>query len=120
MVFPERKEWNYLESIKYAKNAKADAERKKLLAIVEAQREYGERVQPRLRAHGGAGISGVDAGPGRQKPRRRDSRAIRMIAATGKDLKVGDIGQLEPNIHGGVKYMRFMIDHYSRTNRWMT
>ena len=27
-------------------------------------------------------------------------------------LKVGDIRKLEPNIHGGVKYMRWMIDHY--------
>ena len=25
---------------------------------------------------------------------------------------MGDIRQLEPNIHGGVKYMRWMIDHY--------
>jgi membrane-bound lytic murein transglycosylase MltF len=34
------------------------------------------------------------------------------MPATGKDLKVGDISQLEPNIHAGVKYMRFMIDRY--------
>ena len=27
-------------------------------------------------------------------------------------MKVGDISQLEPNIHAGVKYMRFMIDQY--------
>jgi len=25
---------------------------------------------------------------------------------------VGDISQTEPNIHAGVKYMRWMIDHY--------
>src|SRR6185369_2337827 len=31
---------------------------------------------------------------------------------TGKDLKVGDITQVEPNIHAGVKYFRFMVDQY--------
>src|SRR5262249_28868605 len=37
---------------------------------------------------------------------------MQVMPATGKDLKVGDISQLEPNIHAGVKYMRFMIDQY--------
>ncbi|WP_439825400.1 transglycosylase SLT domain-containing protein [Aeromonas caviae] len=37
---------------------------------------------------------------------------MQIMPATGKGLKVGDIRQLEPNIHGGVKYMRWMIDHY--------
>jgi membrane-bound lytic murein transglycosylase MltF len=37
---------------------------------------------------------------------------MQIMPATGKDLKVGDIKQLEPNIHGGVKYVRFMIDQY--------
>ena len=37
---------------------------------------------------------------------------MQVMPATGKELKVGDISQLEPNIHAGVKYMRFMIDHY--------
>jgi membrane-bound lytic murein transglycosylase MltF len=31
---------------------------------------------------------------------------------TGKELQVGDIKQLEPNIHAGVKYIRFVIDQY--------
>ena len=37
---------------------------------------------------------------------------MQIMPATGKDLGVGDIGQLEANVHGGVKYMRWMIDHY--------
>jgi membrane-bound lytic murein transglycosylase MltF len=31
---------------------------------------------------------------------------------TGKDMNVGDISQLEPNVHAGVKYIRFVIDQY--------
>ena len=34
------------------------------------------------------------------------------MPATGKDLNVGDITELDANIHAGVKYMRFMIDQY--------
>jgi membrane-bound lytic murein transglycosylase MltF len=37
---------------------------------------------------------------------------MQVMPATGGDLGVGDISQLEPNIHAGVKYMRWMIDTY--------
>ena len=37
---------------------------------------------------------------------------MQVMPPTGKELNVGDIRQLEPNIHAGVKYMRFMIDTY--------
>jgi membrane-bound lytic murein transglycosylase MltF len=37
---------------------------------------------------------------------------MQVMPATGKDMKVGDITELEPNIHAGVKYIRFMMDQY--------
>jgi membrane-bound lytic murein transglycosylase MltF len=37
---------------------------------------------------------------------------MQVMPATGKDLAVGDINQLEPNIHAGVKYMRFMLNTF--------
>lgn len=37
---------------------------------------------------------------------------MQLMPATGKDMKVGDIHQMEPNIHAGVKYIRFMVDQY--------
>ena len=37
---------------------------------------------------------------------------MQVMPATGKEMKVGDITQTEPNIHAGVKYMRWMIDNY--------
>ena len=42
---------------------------------------------------------------------------MQVMPATGKELEVGDVSQLEPNIHAGVKYMRFMIDRTTRTSR---
>jgi membrane-bound lytic murein transglycosylase MltF len=37
---------------------------------------------------------------------------MQVMPDTGKDLGVGDITEVEPNIHAGVKYMRWMIDQY--------
>ncbi len=37
---------------------------------------------------------------------------MQVMPATGKQLNVGDITQIDPNIHAGVKYMRFMMDEY--------
>jgi membrane-bound lytic murein transglycosylase MltF len=37
---------------------------------------------------------------------------MQLMPATGKEMKVGDVRQLDPNIHAGIKYMRFMIDQY--------
>ena len=37
---------------------------------------------------------------------------MQVMPATGKELAVGDISQIDPNIEAGVKYMRFMIDQY--------
>ena len=37
---------------------------------------------------------------------------MQLMPATGEQMKVGDIHQKEANIHGGVKYIRFMVDKY--------
>ena len=37
---------------------------------------------------------------------------MQVMPATGKEMKVGDITQVEANIHAGVKYMRFVMDEY--------
>ena len=37
---------------------------------------------------------------------------MQVLPATGRELKVGDVTELDPNIHAGIKYMRFMIDRY--------
>jgi membrane-bound lytic murein transglycosylase MltF len=37
---------------------------------------------------------------------------MQLMPTTGKDLKVGNIQELEPNIHGGVKYMDQLMTRY--------
>jgi len=34
------------------------------------------------------------------------------MPATGRDMRVGDITQIEPNIHAGVKFLRAMMNEY--------
>jgi membrane-bound lytic murein transglycosylase MltF len=37
---------------------------------------------------------------------------MQVMPATAKELKVGDITQVAPNIEAGVKYIRAMVDRY--------
>jgi membrane-bound lytic murein transglycosylase MltF len=37
---------------------------------------------------------------------------MQLLPQTGKDMSVGDISQIEPNVHAGAKYMRYLIDTY--------
>ena len=37
---------------------------------------------------------------------------MQLMPATGKELGVGDINKAEPNVHGGTKYMRILLDRY--------
>ena len=104
-------ERRYLQSVKYAKNAASEAERRKMLAMVELFRKYGAqyKLDYLLMAAQGYQESTLDHGV---KSPVGAIGVMQIMPATAKDLKVGDIRQLEPNIHGGVKYMRFMIDEY--------
>jgi len=101
----------YLKQNKYVRSAAAESDRKKFLQVVELFREYGEKydVDWLLMAAQGYQESALN-----QKARSHVGAigVMQIMPATGKGLKVGDIRQLEPNIHGGVKYMRWMIDHY--------
>ena len=101
----------YLKQNKFVKSAAAAAERKKFLQVVELFREYGDRydVDWLLMAAQGYQESALN-----QKARSHVGAIgiMQIMPASGKGLKVGDIRQLEPNIHGGAKYMRWMIDHY--------
>lgn len=101
----------YLKDAKYVKNAAAQKERQKFLAMVDIFRKYGDRYD-------------VDwllmAAQGYQESRLNQSvrshvgaiGVMQVMPRTGKELKVGDISKLDPNIHAGVKYMRWMIDQY--------
>jgi len=104
-------ERKYLVNTTYAKRAASEAERKKFLALVQLFRKYSDRysLDYLLMAAQGYQESQLDHNA------RSAVGAIgvmQVMPATGKELNVGDIRQIEPNIHAGVKYMRATSDAF--------
>jgi membrane-bound lytic murein transglycosylase MltF len=101
----------YLQNTKFVKNAASEAEIKKFRQIAELFKKYGAQydMDYLLMAAQGFQESGLDQGV---KSRVGAIGIMQVMPATGKELNVGDISQLEPNIHAGVKYMRWVIDEY--------
>jgi membrane-bound lytic murein transglycosylase MltF len=101
----------YLQSTKYAKNARSEAERKKFQTLATLFKQYGDQYQfdYLMMAAQAFQESRLD-----QSARSQVGAigVMQLMPETGKEQKVGDINQLEPNIHAGVKYMRFMRDEY--------
>jgi membrane-bound lytic murein transglycosylase MltF len=104
-------ERRYLVNTTYAKSAASEAERKKFMKVVQLFRKYGDQYnldyllmaaqayqesQLNQNAKSAVGAVGI----------------MQVMPATGKELNVGDIRQLEPNIHAGVKYMRVTADTF--------
>ena len=104
-------ERRYLDNVKYVKNAAADAERKKFQNVVELFKKYGEQynVDYLLMAAQGYQESTLDQDV---KSPVGAIGVMQVMPPTGKELNVGDISQVDSNIHAGVKYMRFMVDRY--------
>ena len=101
----------YLQNAEYVRSAAADSERKKYLATVDLFRKYGRQYDfdYLMMAAQGYQESRLDQGA---KSRVGAIGVMQLMPATGEEQKVGDVHQLEPNIHAGVKYMRFMLDQY--------
>ena len=101
----------YVRDPKFVKNALGDDERKRFGSTVDLFRKYGDRydLDYLLMMAQGFQESGLDQNA---KSAVGAIGVMQIMPATGKDLGVGDITKLEPNINGGVKYIRFMIDQF--------
>jgi membrane-bound lytic murein transglycosylase MltF len=104
-------ERRYLVNATYAKNAMSDPERLKLEAVVALFKKYGAQynVDYLLMAAQGYQESTLDQ---TVKSPVGAIGVMQVMPPTGKELNVGDIREVDANIHAGVKYMRFMIDRY--------
>jgi membrane-bound lytic murein transglycosylase MltF len=91
--------------------ATSGAQLKRFGQTVDLFRKYGQRydVDHLLAMAQGYQESGLD-----QSVRSRVGAIgiMQLMPATGAQMKVGDIHQLEPNIHAGVKYLRHVEDTY--------
>jgi len=108
-MFGKTMDRRYLQNTKYAVNATSKAERERFKTIVDMFRKYGQQYDMDflLMAAQGFQESRLD-----QNARSQVGAigVMQIMPATGKELNVGDIAQMEPNINGGVKYMRQLID----------
>jgi membrane-bound lytic murein transglycosylase MltF len=101
----------YLKSAKYVKDAASEAERRKFVTLIRYFQKYGDKydVDWLLMAAQGYQESQLN-----QAARSKVGAigVMQVMPATGKELGVGDIRDVESNIHAGVKYVRWMIDQY--------
>ena len=97
--------------VKQIRNNTKGAEWKRFQATVRLFEKYGARYSfdPLMLTAQGYQESRL----------RQDARShvgavgvMQIMPDTGKELRVGDINELEPNIHGGAKYMNQLMTRY--------
>jgi len=101
----------YLKNAKYVKDAASKSERQKFLALVEFFKKYGDRYNVDWLLMAAQGYQESQLNQATRSPVGAIG-VMQVMPATGKELGVGDITKVEPNIHAGIKYMRWMIDQY--------
>lgn len=101
----------YLKSTKFVKDATSDEEMAKFTRTVDFFRKYGDQydLDYLLMMAQGYQESRLDHNA---KSPMGALGVMQVMPATGKEMGVGDITEIEPNIHAGVKYIRFMVDQF--------
>jgi membrane-bound lytic murein transglycosylase MltF len=101
----------YLKNAKYVKDAASETERRKFLVLIDFFRKYGDRYDVDWLLMAAQGYQESHLNQNARSPVGAIG-VMQVMPATGKDLAVGDITKAEPNIHAGIKYMRWMIENY--------
>ena len=97
----------YLQNTKFVKDATSAEERKKFLAIVELFKKYGDKYEFDYLMMAAQGYQESRLNQNARSPVGAIG-IMQLMPETGKEQKVGDVHQVEPNVHAGVKYMRFI------------
>ena len=101
----------YLKSAKYVKDAASESERKKFLGLIQYFQKYGDKYDVDWLLMAAQGYQESQLNQAARSPVGAIG-VMQVMPATGRELGVGDIAEAEPNIHAGIKYMRWMIDEY--------
>jgi membrane-bound lytic murein transglycosylase MltF len=110
-LFGNQIQRKYLVNTTYAKSATSEAERKKFQAVIQFFKKYSDQYDLDFLLMAAQGYQ--------ESQLNQDAKSqvgaigiMQVMPATGKELNVGDITQMEANIHAGVKYIRSMQDRY--------
>ncbi|MFN8009399.1 MAG: transporter substrate-binding domain-containing protein [Terriglobia bacterium] len=101
----------YLKDVKFAKGATSKKEMEKFQKAVNFIREYSTKYDLDYLLMAAQGYQESTLDQNKKSPVGAIG-VMQVMPGTGKDMKVGDIRQLEPNVHAGVKYIRFMMNQY--------
>jgi membrane-bound lytic murein transglycosylase MltF len=101
----------YHRRVKQIRNNTAGAEWKRFQATLQLFERYGEKYgfDPLM-----LGAQGYQESQLKQEARSHVGAigVMQIMPATGKELAVGDITQIEPNIHAGAKYMDQLMTRF--------
>jgi membrane-bound lytic murein transglycosylase MltF len=94
----------YMRKVKALNNANGSTDQKRFTALIDVFRKYGKKYnfEPMMLAAQGYQESTLNQAA---KSPVGAIGVMQVMPATGAELGVGDIGQAEPNIHAGAKYM---------------
>jgi membrane-bound lytic murein transglycosylase MltF len=100
-----------LKRVKQMRNNAADAEQARFTATLALFQKYGQQYgfDPVMLAAQGYQESQLNQDA---KSHVGAIGVMQIMPATGKELAVGNIGLIEPNIHGGAKYMDQLMTRY--------
>jgi membrane-bound lytic murein transglycosylase MltF len=101
----------YLQNTKFVKDATSKEDVAKFERTVDFFRKYGDQYDLDYLLMMAQGYQESQLNQLAKSPVGAIG-VMQVMPATGGDLKVGDIRQIEPNIHAGVKYIRFMMDQF--------
>jgi membrane-bound lytic murein transglycosylase MltF len=101
----------YFQSTTFVKNATAAAERQKFDSLVALFRKYAAQYDLDFLLMGAQGYQESRLDHSVRSPVGAIG-VMQIMPAMGAELGVGDIRELEPNIHGGIKYIRRLICTY--------
>ena len=101
----------YNKKVKVLHTAAASEDQKRFEQLLVYFQKYGKQYKfdPLMLAAQGYQESTLNQGA---KSPVGAIGVMQIMPATGADLKVGDIHQVEPNIHGGAKYMDQLMTKY--------
>jgi membrane-bound lytic murein transglycosylase MltF len=103
----------YLKSTKWVKNATAEAEMKRFRAVADLFKKYAGQYKFEwlLVAAQAYQESGLDQST-RSPVGAIGVMQVMPATARDKNVNIPNIHETEPNIHAGVKYLRFLVDEY--------
>jgi membrane-bound lytic murein transglycosylase MltF len=109
--FGNQKLQTYLKSVKWVKSATNPADLKKFHTLAGAFQKYSDQynIDWLLMTAQGYQESRLDQN---KKSKVGAIGVMQIMPATGRELKVGNIHNVNNNINGGIKYIRYIIERY--------